>query len=252
MSGAAPRYDVRFTDACPQEQRDRIAQGLARIDASPHRNPPAHRGRTDWTPNRAQVAAAAKRVQEFLVGADGEVEEDAAEPVVDLARLTREIQVASIGLQDAERNVDEAEKKATNAREIAAQRRLDLGRLLVEARKAWPARGPKAKGWGEFLVTVGIDQDAALRYMALAGYVQEISRTGDGVRETVPTYADAGIDKRERKEPREFHILIDAGKFRSSVEKLAKKWPDSSRPHLPRILRELADEIESGIGEGDQ
>lgn len=75
--------------------------------------------------------------------------------------------------------------------------RVAVGRKLIELRKHWPARGPKAKGWGEALQRIGIESRTALNYMQLAGYVerQEISET---VSET-PTYAEAGIDKRPRK-----------------------------------------------------
>jgi hypothetical protein len=60
-------------------------------------------------------------------------------------------------------------------RDRAAQ--LDLGLLLVEARKAWPSRGPNAKGWGDFLAAIGVSQDSALRYMELARETGKISRT---------------------------------------------------------------------------
>jgi hypothetical protein len=43
--------------------------------------------------------------------------------------------------------------------------RLELGRHLLRARVAWPERGPKAKGWGEFLEKEGIEQSTAWRYM---------------------------------------------------------------------------------------
>jgi N6-adenosine-specific RNA methylase IME4 len=56
----------------------------------------------------------------------------------------------------------------------------------------FPARGPKAKGWGDLLQKLCIEERTALRYMQLAGYVDEIS---DNVSETIPTYAQAGIIK---------------------------------------------------------
>lgn len=96
-----------------------------------------------------------------------------------------------------------AQEVARKATEESARRRLELGRLLAEKRKAWPARGPKAKGWGEFLEKIGIEERTARNYMQLAGYVEEISETEKSVSETpIPTYAQAGIDLRARAEER--------------------------------------------------
>ena len=120
------------------------------------------------------------------------------QPAFDIDRIQREVAAAVIALQDAERVEKAATEKAERSREEAARRRLDLGRMLVEARKAWPSRGPKAKGWGEFLLKVGIAERTAQKYMQFAGHV-EISASNEDEAETVPTYAAAGIDKRPRK-----------------------------------------------------
>ena len=60
---------------------------------------------------------------------------------------------------------------------------------------------PKAKG--DFLRDLGIPERTARHYMELAGYTEEISPASGNDGEThVPTYAEAGIDRRERtKEP---------------------------------------------------
>lgn len=52
------------------------------------------------------------------------------------------------------------------AGETAAQRRLRVGEALSDVRRMWPERGPKAKGWGAFLRSIGISEDSALRYIA--------------------------------------------------------------------------------------
>lgn len=59
----------------------------------------------------------------------------------------------------------------------------------------FPSRGPKAAGWGRFLEELKIGQDTALRYMALAGYVDADEDISRKVRETgeLPTYREAGI-----------------------------------------------------------
>lgn len=93
----------------------------------------------------------------------------------------------------------EAESSELRWRDTAAQRRLELGRALVAARGCWPARGPKAKGWGELLARVELEERTARRYMQLAGYVDEVSDTVSetpGPTASVPTYAEAGIDRR--------------------------------------------------------
>lgn len=91
---------------------------------------------------------------------------------------------------------------ATGAEERAekslAESRLAKGRILVDARKMFPARGPKAKGWGELLAKLKIDQQTAWKYMQLAGYVEEagIAEEVSLQKREIPTYADAGIVKR--------------------------------------------------------
>ncbi len=57
----------------------------------------------------------------------------------------------------------------------------------MEARQQWPARGPNARGWGEFLAEVGIPAQTARDLMALAGYVEEVSTTDPSVVENLPT-----------------------------------------------------------------
>lgn len=65
-----------------------------------------------------------------------------------------------------------AEKQAVTSRRIAGQwvaacenGRIELGLALLRARVAWPERGPKAKGWGEFLKREGIAESTARLYM---------------------------------------------------------------------------------------
>lgn len=116
----------------------------------------------------------------------------------DLQNIRISVEQRHSALREAEHQEQRAGERHDKAREVTARRRLELGRALVEARKAWPARGPKAKGWGEFLERVGIEQDAALRMMHLAGYVEarEVSRTDDAVRE-IPTVREVNAARRE-------------------------------------------------------
>ncbi len=59
-------------------------------------------------------------------------------------------------------------RRLTAAMDNSDQARLALGLSLLEARKAWPASGPDARGWGEFLEDIAIGQRSARRYMKTA------------------------------------------------------------------------------------
>lgn len=120
-------------------------------------------------------------------------------PAVDIDRLLDEARAAVKAVKEADAKAERTEQMAAHSREEAAKRRLELGRVLIQARKQWPARGPKAKGWGEFLEKSGIEERTAERYMHLAGYVEKkVSDTGQEVSE-IPTYAEAGVKKPEPK-----------------------------------------------------
>jgi len=66
---------------------------------------------------------------------------------------------------------------------------------IIAQAKPRPERGPNAKGWGDFLRDLGIEERTARRYMELVGYVESISDTSQSVSENIPTYAEAGIKK---------------------------------------------------------
>jgi hypothetical protein len=73
-------------------------------------------------------------------------------------------------------------------------------------RKAFPARGPKAKGWGEFLARQGIEQSTALNYMKLAGYV-EVSASADGDAE-IPTQRQVNAARKSSAERDEDRMVV--------------------------------------------
>ncbi len=98
-----------------------------------------------------------------------------SEPQLDLDLIASQIHDALAGLHssetEAERNDSLVLRYATaaeNARSVAARWRIEIGALLLQARPAWPGRGPGAKGWSEFLARVAIDDATARRYMAEA------------------------------------------------------------------------------------
>lgn len=77
-----------------------------------------------------------------------------------------------------------------------AEIRVAKGKLLREARGAFPKSGPKARGWGELLAKWKTDDATARRYMALAGYIEEVD-SAQSERDPIPTYAEAGIVKKK-------------------------------------------------------
>lgn len=90
-----------------------------------------------------------------------------------------------------------ASGREENTEKTLAETRLEKGRILVEARKAFPAKGPKSAGWGELLTKWCVKEETALRYMKLAGHVDaEVSGKKPDTDDKIPTYAKAGIVKR--------------------------------------------------------
>lgn len=89
-------------------------------------------------------------------------------PAFDVALCAEQIIVARGAQADAERSAERFAGQLQNARGAAQARRLDIGRLLVEARKNFPARGPARAGsetWGRFLARCKLDDSTADRYM---------------------------------------------------------------------------------------
>lgn len=91
-------------------------------------------------------------------------------------------------------NVRAAFRAYGEAEKSFQQRRLELGQALTKLRIAWPKRGPKAKGWGDFLAKEGINEDVALTAMKYAGWVEthvdEVSLQRQG---NLPTLREAGL-----------------------------------------------------------
>lgn len=98
---------------------------------------------------------------------------------IDLAR--KHIIVELAGEVDDLRIAERHEQQASNARASAKARRLRIGAQLAKIRPAWPDRGPNAKGWGDFLASVKIDDATARRYMDEyrdpAGFAQRRAKT---------------------------------------------------------------------------
>jgi hypothetical protein len=133
-------------------------------------------------------------------------------------KVTRDRIVHVQAAFDYAQAVDEA-KRLLGDIERLEERRLRLGQLFIRVRKQWPAHGPKAKGWSNYLNDVGVTQPTAWRYMELVGGVvdkvpfklnetpttegiseifSEISHSdhhqiGDETESDTATYAEVGI-----------------------------------------------------------
>lgn len=84
---------------------------------------------------------------------------------VDVDLLERQIAVALAGEREAESSAKRHEQLAGAARETQRMRRLEVGRMLLKLRSAWPVSGPRAKGWSECLKRLKLDDSTAVRYM---------------------------------------------------------------------------------------
>lgn len=84
---------------------------------------------------------------------------------VDIDAAAEHIIVALAGEQDAVRSATRHEQLGQAARETAALRRREVGSWLAKVRPSWPASGPRARGWSEFIARVKLDDSTAVRYM---------------------------------------------------------------------------------------
>lgn len=134
------------------------------------------------------------------------------------------------------------------------QERLLVGKRLVLLRRHWPARGPGAKGWGETLARLGIAQQRASELMRLAGYAESVSPADGETSEpddreikpdNVPSYVEAGIDKRPRKEkakaalPSKQTAEHPPAKVEPPAVDAPTPQPVASEKHAPREQAEI-------------
>jgi len=115
------------------------------------------------------------------------------------AIVESDVEQVAIEIAEAYRALRLVEADEARIVRAAGEHRLHVGRLLVAARSRWPERGPRAKGWGELLKRVGMEQPTAWRYMELAGYVAKTFGPNE-TPDRIPTYAEAGLDKPRDRE----------------------------------------------------
>lgn len=151
---------------------------------------------------------------------------------IDIDLIASQITVALQGEHDAERTASRYEGLAFDARETARVRRVEIGTLLLKARPAWPASGPNAKGWSEFLARVKLDDSTAVRYMHEA--------RGDSAPQRAKTPRESAlIAELERMAPEararvlaacKVNVNGGSGETSRGAWITAKKWADAVGP----------------------
>lgn len=156
------------------------------------------------------------------------------------------------------RRVDDAFRTYAVAEANARERRLELGRALVEARSFFPATGRNAGGWSRFLAERKINHDVALDAMKYAGYVE--AHPG----EPLPTRKQAGIDGPADKGPAAAETFDDEpvevlGQQRDTppfrqlteddiMQAIARLPPEARK----RIVRAARVNVKGGSGDDDR
>jgi hypothetical protein len=145
-----------------------------------------------------------------------------------------------------------ATKEVARRREEAARARLDCGRELAAIRKAWPKRGPRAKGWGDFLAEVGINQKTAYNLMSLAGYVEEreISETEEGVSETpkLPTVREVAEARKAQPAAPEDEETAAVAPSRAAELALSHGW----QAQLAELVEDIQRYVKAAFGKAEQ
>lgn len=169
------------------------------------------------------------------------------EAAVNVDLLAERIIVALADERQADTSAARWEQQAAAARETSKVRRREIGEALLKARGAWPDRGPNAKGWGEFLKRVGLEQSTAWRYMDDArtperpGFMQPHENSAPEPAGDRPSaYRD--VKPENAPEPEVSPAVTEA----AVLQLLAKLDPDARK----RVARELRTANVNG-GSGD-
>lgn len=113
---------------------------------------------------------------------------------VDVDLIAEQIIVAIGEMRAADKSALRHDQQATDARVVARDKRLTVGRMLARVRGAWPARGPapaNGSNWSDFLAKIGIAESTAREYMAEAKDPQGFA---DRQRNSKPTVDDSDDD----------------------------------------------------------
>jgi hypothetical protein len=126
------------------------------------------------------------------------------ESAFDIDHSLAVLAVALGGMHDAARSAARHEQLSGAARATEKLRRLEVGRELLRARSAWPARGPNAKGWGEYLMRATLAESTARRYL-------DEARDPDGFARKQETELNHGHDDADDDDDTAPRRVIDGG-----------------------------------------
>lgn len=170
----------------------------------------------------------------------------AVQRLVNVDLIAERVIVALADERGAETSAIRWEQQAAAARATARARRAEIGKLLNEARAQWPERGPSAKGWGQFLKRIGLEQSTAWRYMN-PGQKPEGNPADDS----------CGTHERDRPDPA--NVLGGSGEKPRGAFCTPKKWAlaigpwdldpySNPRSHIVASIRCMLEDGGDGFG----
>jgi len=110
------------------------------------------------------------------------------------ARHAAAVDQALLRIREAEQHAEQADRRAQSAHEAVRVRRLELGRVLAEARKDFPTSGRNAKAWTDFLAVRRLTLEQAQDAMKYAGFVDDLTGGSGNPPAKLPTREEAGLD----------------------------------------------------------
>jgi hypothetical protein len=156
------------------------------------------------------------------------------EKVVDLDAIAKSARALNIEIQDGEKLVHSTTEKLS-------ERRDRLGKLLVEARRAFGKRGDGFVDWVKH--EIGLSKRTAHRYMQQAGYGTDRCQSGtegDGDDlENESSAPESTIYGGDSFDPDHQALLL-----REKLMRAASKWPAQYRILLATELRNISKAIE--------
>lgn len=187
------------------------------------------------------------------------------QPAIDIDQLSRSIMKEHIALQDDERSADAHEKKTASFRESATRRRLEIGRLLVEAK----AR-VKWGQWEVYVRKLGIDPRNSESWIEEYKHLDKSEPDNDGSdspksstrrqrqaqrkasspryrKDEQPDPPEPSDDDDEDTSQSEPGLDVDQELYRlhRKIVAFAEKCPSSARQQIANELRQMANAIET-------
>ena len=163
------------------------------------------------------------------------------EAAVDIGQLAREISRSHIELQECDRKLAASERKTESLREEQRRRRVEIGRLLVEAK-----RGIKHGGWLPYLEKLGIEPRTAQKWMSELEFKYESKANGSHSDDDEEDERDDEPEARPRKKAERSEPDIDKALSNLSdrAYAIAEKRSGDDRKIIAWRLRETARLIE--------